>query len=100
MTSVVVGLRKKVVDDIIMAWCSQYLDCRTATADLKGVKQSITLTRGNPQGGVLSPLIWNFNFDGLLQLFDDSAVEAVRFTDDLASIISGIDPGTIDYLTK
>ena len=50
-------------------------------------------TRGTPQGGVLSPQAWNFNFEGFLKLFGGkSRVKVVGYADDAALIIKGNDP--------
>lgn len=47
-----------------------YLRNRYIQVDLKGLQQKRKLTRGTPQGGVLSPLAWNLVFDSFLELFN------------------------------
>ena len=49
------------------------------------------MVRGTPQGGVLSPLIWNIVMDELLELLDDGIVVPIAFADDLTIILRGID---------
>ena len=44
----------------------------------------VDLSKGTPQGGVLSPIVWNINFDGLIEIFDGGPVFAVGFAYDLA----------------
>ena len=57
--------------------------------------------KGTPQGGVLSPTLWNINFDDLLKLYDGTAVQANGFADDIALLVSGIDlPSMIDILQR
>ena len=75
-----------------MSWYEQFLCRRSVTAEIKGFSSSVLLTRGTPQGGVLSPLVWNLNFDSLLELFDGSPVEALGFADDLSLLICGVNP--------
>ena len=47
------------------------------------------LEKGTPQGGILSPLIWNLAFDDLLERFDSSPVLSVGFADDVGLVTSG-----------
>ena len=54
------------------------------------------LTRGSPKGGVLSPLIWNINFDSLL----DSLEMAIGFADDGALPFIGPDPSVLADLAQ
>lgn len=63
--------------------------------DHKGVKIRRKLVRGTPQGGVLSPVLWNLAMDELLALFDKGPVKAVGYADDLVLISRGKDPTTI-----
>jgi hypothetical protein len=53
------------------------------------------LTRGTPQGGVLSPLIWNINFDSILEELNKGPIKVIGFADDAAILIAGIDPKTM-----
>jgi hypothetical protein len=56
-----------------------------------------SLTRGTPQGGVLSPLIWNVNFDSMLDELNKGPIKVIGFADDAAILITvtGIDPKTM-----
>ena len=93
--AVINGLQKKGVPCTMLEWFNSYLRGRTVTVSLKGVSGTRMLTRGTPQGGVLSPLLWNVAFDGLLQLFKIGPVRAIGFADDLLLIIRGIDLGSM-----
>jgi len=59
----------------LLNWFTRYLSTRKVSADYKEVSASRRLVRGTPQGGVISPLLWNLAFDELLELFDGSAVK-------------------------
>ena len=45
----------------------QYLENRFIKLDIKGVSKKRLINKGTPQGGVLSPLVWNIAFDRLLE---------------------------------
>ena len=61
LEAAVTSLRARKVPEAICEWYGHYLLNRTATANLKGCTKTVALTRGTPQGGVLSPLLWNLN---------------------------------------
>ena len=61
---------------------------------------TVKLNRGTPQGGVLSPAIWNFNFDRVLELYDSTPVLATGFADDLSLLISGVDLETMTDIAQ
>jgi hypothetical protein len=46
------------VDHTIIRWIRATLEGRLATVTLGGVSRSAAVSRGCPQGGVLSPLLW------------------------------------------
>jgi ribonuclease HI len=82
----------------IIHWYMQYMRNRIATADVRGASSSKSLNRGTPQGGVLSPLMWNLAFDSLLEIFDGTPVTICGFADDAALVVSGPDPYTLTQL--
>ena len=48
-----------------------------------------SLIKGVPQGGVLSPIIWNYAFDEFLNLKFDKKAKVVGFADDSVILIQG-----------
>ena len=74
-------------------WYTNLLKGRKVTANLQGVIQTITPGRGNPQGGILSPLVCNLVIDSLLKEFQSGPVEAMGYADDIIIMASGIDMG-------
>jgi hypothetical protein len=76
---------------IIRKWYDSVLKNRIITADIQGVKKSIKPTKGSPQGGVLSPFIWNMIIDSLLSQFKQDTVRAVGYADDVILLIRGFD---------
>jgi len=95
LAAAIEGMRSHNFPPKIVGWFGHYLTNRKATASVKGVTSSRTLTKGTPQGGVLSPVIWNTAFDSFLKLFDNGPVRAKGFADDGGLVIRGKDPATL-----
>ena len=62
--------------------------------DYKGVQTTRKLVKGTPQGGVLSPILWNLAFDEVLSLVEGTAIKAFGYADDLALVGRGPDFNT------
>ncbi len=69
-------------------WYSHYLGNRVAFTEYKGYEMKRILTKGMPQGGILSPLIWNITFDELLNSYW-APIKPKGFTDDAALVVTG-----------
>ena len=63
-----------------------YLNGREMVFDYQGRTVKKFLTKGTPQGGVLSPLLWNIILDELLESFDLPDCELVAYADDVTII--------------
>ena len=72
-------------------WYTNLLKGREVTANLQGVTKTITPGRGSPQGGILSPLVWNLVMDSLLKDFQSGPVKAVGYADDIIIMAAGND---------
>ena len=64
-------------------------------ADIKGCTETRGITKGTPQGGVLSPLIWNLPFNKLLTLYKTGPTNGTGFADDIGLLACGPDPPTL-----
>jgi ribonuclease HI len=93
-------LEARQVCPTLLAWYSHYLTHRSIQVSLKGTTAFRNLTKGTPQGGVLSPLMWNIVFDGLLHLFDTGPVKALGFADDSGLVATGPDPQLLCKFTQ
>ena len=100
ISAAVKGMELHNFPPLITGWYAHYLGGRIATTEVKGQTARRGLTRGTPQGGVLSPLIWNTAFDSLLDLFTEGPVEIMGFADDAALVIRGIDPPSMRDLIQ
>ena len=91
--SMVCGLRDKQVPESIIQWYRNFLCTRWISVSYKGHLLEKFLTRGTPQGGVLSPIMWDLGFESFLELFPDSGpVKVVGFADDAALVATHRDP--------
>lgn len=73
----------------IRSWIKQLLGNRLITADVNDGLQRATVTRGCPQGGVLSPLLWISVANSLLHRLNSAGFYTVGYADDIAILISG-----------
>lgn len=87
------GLRRVGVDAGLIRWIGFMLKSRTVAAEYQEVKCTKVVERGYPQGGVLSPLLWDLVIDELLLLLKEKApnIFAPGFADDLLLLQRGID---------
>ena len=89
-------LEKKGVDNSILNWIVHTLKNRTAFAEQNSFLVSKTVRRGCPQGGILSPFIWNLIMDDLLNMFPKiHPTDVTVYADDLTIVGTGIDENTV-----
>jgi hypothetical protein len=75
------------IEPAIWRWISAMLESRTITATLSGETLGASASRGCPQGGVLSPLLWSLVVDDLLWGLNDDGYYTVGYADDIAVLI-------------
>ena len=87
------GLNAKGVPQDIIKWYGFYLTNRFVQVSLGNTSRCRSLTRGTPQGGILSPLVWNIVFDSLLdKLAGIPGVKPTGYADDGMFLVTGICP--------
>ena len=79
----------------IVRWVNAMLRSRTVTVTVQGKSVSKRVKKGCPQGGILSPLLWNLVIDSLIRLINSTPADSEGFADDVNLIIRGIDIDTI-----
>ena len=94
------GMKAKNICLGIINRYSHYLENRTIVANIGGVTVEKSLNRGTPQGGVLSPLVWNLAIEDLLEELNTGPIRAVRFADDVCILLRGIDPNSLVDLAQ
>ena len=98
---VIEGIRLKAVPEEIANWYGYYLKNRNVSMSLGSKTVQNSITRGTPQRGILSPLMWNLLFDVLLtRLQGFSAVKPYGYADDGMFLVSGICPETLVDLAQ
>jgi len=95
--SIINGLTRHQVDNAAVRWIISMLTKRSVTALHSGEARNRSVERGCPQGGVLSPLLWNLVVDELLIELRRIVpqVHSQGFADDLSLYSTGIDIGTV-----
>ena len=89
------GMKQKGFPPFITKWFSNCMTTRSATATINNITKTRFLTRGVAQGGVGSPLAWNLGIDEILTTIGKPPFELVGFADDLALLLSGLDPDAL-----
>ena len=88
--AILAALVRKGVRGRLLAWLQDYLQHRRARVKFQGLKSSYKeLENGTPQGGILSPLLFNLLMEQLVALpFHDGTV-LLSYADDLALVVTG-----------
>jgi ribonuclease HI len=89
------GMRHFNVPPLLSRFIKNLLGYRTAWAATNGCHRAKRIQKGCPQGGVLSPTLWNLVLDGLLQLFDRGPTYCQAYADDVILLQRGSDPDTV-----
>jgi retron-type reverse transcriptase len=71
------------------------LESRNIIVTLSGETRTVSATRGCPQGGVLSPLLWNLVVYNLIRELNNDGYYTVGYADDIAILINGKFPHTV-----
>ena len=82
-------------------WIRSLIGSRSTTVELHGVKRTIISHRGCPQGGILSPLLWNLVMNNLFSFTRNKIpCDLQGFADDLILTASGFDADTLRDVTQ
>ncbi len=85
------SMKRKSVPDNIIRWYCNLLRVREVAANVQGQNATVLPARGSPQGGVLSPTIWNLIVDTILTEFRQGPVKILGYADDILIYTSGQD---------
>jgi ribonuclease HI len=94
------SLRRRNVPNSLIRWITSMLNSRTVTASLFDEAVTVRVTKGTPQGGCLSPLLWSLVIDDLLERLNRSGVYAQGYADDICIMVAGKFQGTISELLQ
>lgn len=76
----------------IRTWIGTMLKHRTVTATLAGTEVTKKVTIGCPQGGILSPFLWNAVLNPFLKRMKERRIHVQAFADDIGGMFIGMDP--------
>ena len=86
------ALQKTEIDSTTINWIFNMVVDRQKTVQLKNITKTIKIGKGCPQGGILSPFLWNLVVDSLLELScKDTPAYLQGFADDLVILAEGGD---------
>jgi len=84
------------IDETTAGWISYMVNNRYVSITHKNKRTKIRITRGCPQGGILSPFLWNLVVDDLLGYSANEIPGYLQaFADDLVSLVEGQDLSVI-----
>ncbi|XP_063854131.1 uncharacterized protein LOC135096523 [Scylla paramamosain] len=84
------ALVRKGVRGRLLAWLRDYLQRRRARVRFQGLRSTFkVLENGTPQGGILSPLLFNLLMEQLVALPFHAGTVLLSYADDLALVVTG-----------
>ena len=90
--AVATAIKKTNLDAATAHWIINMVTNRYITINHKNTSKTIRIRRGCPQGGILSPFLWNLVVDDLLSLTPkDTPGYLQAFADDIVSLAEGND---------
>ena len=89
--SVLDAMRQLRIDAAVTSFVEKLLNFRRIESNLGVSNIQKIATRGTPQGGVLSPLLWNININTLLKAMEMTCCKTVAYADDVAVVATGKD---------
>jgi hypothetical protein len=98
--SMCVALARHGVDHTIVRWVKATLEGRRATVTFGSLSRSVAVSRGCPQGGVLSPLLWCLVVDELLARLSGGGVYAQGYAYDICLLAMEKFPNTVSGLIQ
>ena len=88
--AILIALVEKGVRGKLLAWHRDYLLHRRARVKFQGVRSNILeLENRTPQGGILSPFLFNLLMEQLVALAFQKNIVLLSYADDLALVVTG-----------
>ena len=85
------ALRGLGMSEILTSWIENLLRHRTVQVELYRDKVKTEVMKRNPQGGILSPFLWNCVLNNLLLELRSRGFYVQAYADDLAILVTGAD---------
>lgn len=82
-SGILIKMIRGVLPNYLIKWTKSYLQDRIAMVQIGEHTIKQQLTRGTPQGAVLSPWLWNIFINDLFKTVEDSGIQIQCFADDI-----------------
>ena len=90
--SISLALQNHNTPKFIISFIMAMLQSRYISVTLHGVTTTRSIGKGCPQGGILSPLLWNLVMNGLLAMLETHKIWSLGYADDLVICVENQDP--------
>jgi hypothetical protein len=90
--AIIASLAKRSCPGSLLKIVQSFLSNRVAVISVQDSTFSKSISLGCPQGGVLSPFLWNMLVDDLIRLTFDFPVKFIAYADDITIITAHKDP--------
>jgi hypothetical protein len=87
--TIITAVKERGLEETCCRWIEFMLDGRLVHTSLMGRSVTAKGMRGCPEGGVLSPLLWNIVVDRLLTATNDLGFSTFGYANDIAIIVQG-----------
>ncbi|KAJ3665506.1 hypothetical protein Zmor_000998 [Zophobas morio] len=89
------ALQEHDVNPTLSRWMAGMLRNREVPINIGGNEIEAVVGRGCPQGGVLSPVLWDTVVDSLIRLLNDLGYHTIGYADDLVILLTGKNADTV-----
>ena len=83
------SLKRRYTPDMIQNWTRSLLLTRKVQVEIGNSSRTVKATKGCPQGGVLSPLLWSLVVDELLNIMHNNDIYTQAYSDDGTILLTG-----------
>jgi hypothetical protein len=87
--AIIEAARQRGLEETCCRWIGSMLESRLIHTSLMGSTVTAEVAGGFPQGGVLSPHLWNLTADKLLVATNDQGFSTFHYADDIVIIVHG-----------
>jgi len=88
-SAIITAARQRGLEETCCRWARSMLESRLVHTSIMGITLTAKDVGGCPQGGVLSPLLWNLVVDRLLMITNDLGFSTFGYADDIVITVQG-----------
>lgn len=98
--SMILAASNRGIDNTTCRWVKAMLQSRQVHATLVNETTHVSVAKGCPQGGVLSPLLWDMVIDELIVLLNNLGYYTQGYADDIVILTQGKHAGAVSELMQ